>query len=71
MINEIDILTTNIPLILAPTHIINIGAKAVLGSALNTTKNGSTIFARKGNSYNNIAINKPNIVPKSNPKITS
>ena len=48
---EIEILTTTIPLILAPTHIIKIGASAVFGKALNTIKNGSKILASIGNSF--------------------
>ena len=54
-INEIEIATKTIPLIFVPIQMIKIGAKAVLGKAFNTTKNGSNIFAKILNSNKIIA----------------
>ena len=50
---------------------ITIGAKAVFGSAFNTTKNGSNTLDSRGNAQSNIATITPPTVPIINPSTVS
>ena len=64
---EMDTATAIIPLIPAPNHTITIGANAVLGSAFNTTKNGSSTFDSIGYHQSKIAMPMPHKVPIQKP----
>ena len=58
---------TIIPSTPAPTHTIIMGARAVLGRAFNTTKKGSSIFARVFDHQRIIATSIPKVLPINNP----
>ena len=62
---------TTIPSMPAPTHTIIIGASAVLGSAFNTTKNGSSILAKVSDYQSIMATIIPKVVPIINPRRVS
>ena len=68
---EIATAVTTIPFTPAPTHTIIIGARAVLGRAFNTTKNGSKIFANVSDHHKIMAINIPSTVPMIKPTTVS
>ena len=55
----------------APTQIIIIGPRAILGRLFNTTKNGSNIFDKKSDHHKNMATIIPSIAPDENPIIVS
>ena len=57
--NDIETATAVIPFMPVPIQIIMIGARAVLGKAFNTTKNGSIILAIILFHQRIIAISKP------------
>ena len=69
--NDIETATAVIPFMPVPIQIIMIGARAVLGKAFNTTKNGSIILAIILFHQRIIAISKPARVPITNPNIVS
>ena len=73
MVTVIEVITaiTTIPFTLAPTQTIRIGARAVLGRAFKTTRNGSRTFANLSDHQRQMAINSPPSVPIINPTSVS
>ena len=55
----------------APNHTMSIGPKAIFGSALSTTRYGSSILARLLLHQRSMAISVPSIVPRMKPTTVS